>query len=170
MLIYSHKIDKLLRQLKWYFKLPFFLGTLFFRKLVWKTSKLKTRTIKSLMEEEIALRNKVRGWVELESPDPLKPLPVYWQLPIIPQFYTNLGTVPRVRVVKKQIYLLKRSDWLKLLLRLLKRVLLLWLLKNVNCHIYGSRILLLVHLLPWCLEYINRYICMGFRSSCKACR
>ena len=31
------------------------------------------------MEGENSFRNKVRGWVELNSPDPLKPLPTGWE-------------------------------------------------------------------------------------------
>ena len=31
------------------------------------------------MEEEIPSVNKVRGWLELDSPDPLKPLPTGWE-------------------------------------------------------------------------------------------
>ena len=48
-----------------------FWETKFLKKQYIKNFKIKTRIIKSLMEDEISSFNKVSGWVELDSPDPL---------------------------------------------------------------------------------------------------
>ena len=53
----------------------FFLGTLFLRKLDLKNLNIKNKNNKISQGRGNSLRNEVRGWVELCSPDPLKPLP-----------------------------------------------------------------------------------------------
>ena len=54
---------------------PVFLGTLFLRKLYLKNFNIKNKNNKISQRRGNSLRNEVRGWVELCSPDPLKPLP-----------------------------------------------------------------------------------------------
>ena len=57
----------------------FFWGTLFSRKLYLKNFNIKNKDNKISQGRGNSLRNEVRGWVELCSPDPLKPLPTGWQ-------------------------------------------------------------------------------------------
>ena len=57
----------------------FFLWTLFSRKLYLKNFNIKNKDNKISQGRGISLRNEVRGWVELCSPDPLKPLPTGWE-------------------------------------------------------------------------------------------
>ena len=57
----------------------FFEGLYFQENFIWKTSILKNKDNKISQGRENSLRNEVRGWVELCSPDPLKPLPTGWE-------------------------------------------------------------------------------------------
>ena len=50
-------------------------GTLFFKKIYMKKFKIRNKDNKIYHGRGNSLRNEVRGWVELDSPDPLKPLP-----------------------------------------------------------------------------------------------
>ena len=54
-------------------------GTLFLRKLYLKNFNIQNKNNKISQGSGNSLRNEVRGWVELCSPDPLKPLPTGWE-------------------------------------------------------------------------------------------
>ena len=55
----------------------FFWGTLFSRKLYLKNFNIQNKDNKISQGRGNSLRNEVRGWIELCSPDPLKPLPCF---------------------------------------------------------------------------------------------
>ena len=60
--------------------LTFFLRDFIHKKIITlKNFKIKNKENKISHGRGNSLRNKVRGWVDLDSPDPLKPLPTGWE-------------------------------------------------------------------------------------------